>query len=234
MGDFNLDLLQAESRPRIGEFLNCLFSHYYFPTVHYPTRITETSATLLDNIFTNKVNNEINAGIVYSDISDHYPVLISVSLPLNKRAVNKFSTRRVFNSDSVLHFNEALQNVDWNNSLFTNGSQLDANLSFNIFMSIFNNLFNEHFPLKSVKLYRADMPRSDWITPGLIKSCNKKSLLYKCYKNNPTPENRSKYIRYRNKLKLLLKKAQKVFYSCKFKKYEGDLKKTWKLSWERH
>ena len=40
-----------------------------------PTRITETSATLLDHIITNDINNkDVNNGIAYSDISDHLAV----------------------------------------------------------------------------------------------------------------------------------------------------------------
>ena len=39
-----------------------------------PTRETETTATLIDNIFTNKynINDNILQGIFVTDISDHY------------------------------------------------------------------------------------------------------------------------------------------------------------------
>ena len=40
-----------------------------------PTRITQQSATLIDNIiFSNDMNNDIICGLLKNDISDHLPV----------------------------------------------------------------------------------------------------------------------------------------------------------------
>ena len=50
-GDFNIDLLKSEVHAPTGEFLNNLTSHSFMPTIFHPTRITATSATLIDNIF---------------------------------------------------------------------------------------------------------------------------------------------------------------------------------------
>src|ERR1043165_825309 len=51
MGDYNLDLLQSCSHTPTSEFLACLASHSFLPTIRFPTKITVSSATLLDNIF---------------------------------------------------------------------------------------------------------------------------------------------------------------------------------------
>ena len=47
------------------------------------------------------------------------------------------------------------------------------------------------------------------MTQGLLRSCNKRSKLYKKYKISKKVEDKLKYIKYRNKLKSLLKKAEK-------------------------
>ena len=52
LGDFNLDLLKFESHPGTNEFLNTLISSYFQPQILRPTRITDHSATLIDNILT--------------------------------------------------------------------------------------------------------------------------------------------------------------------------------------
>ena len=67
------------------------------------------------------------------------------------------------------------------------------------------------------------------MTKGFIKSCFKKSVLYKKFCKNPTVENKSKYTTYRNKLKSLLNKAEKHYFNIQFKSLAGDLRKTWKL-----
>ena len=42
------------------------------PVIHKPTRITDESFSLIDNIFTNKVSN-FEAVILTFDVSDHFP-----------------------------------------------------------------------------------------------------------------------------------------------------------------
>ena len=50
-GDFNLNLLQCENNSRVNNFLHQSFASGYFPKLIYPTRITGTSQTLIDNVF---------------------------------------------------------------------------------------------------------------------------------------------------------------------------------------
>ena len=80
MGDFNLDLIKYESHPGTNDFLELLYSHFLTPLITKPTRITEFSSTLLDNIFcsTSLCSRVMNSGILYSDISDHLPVFCMI------------------------------------------------------------------------------------------------------------------------------------------------------------
>ena len=57
MGDFNIDLLKSESCDYAGQFTEQLFTSPYYPLITKPTRITAHTATLIDNIFTNNIEN---------------------------------------------------------------------------------------------------------------------------------------------------------------------------------
>ena len=72
-GDFNINLLQANSDQLASSFIDNMCCHSLFPNIHWPTRVTVHSASLNANIF---CNNPIilNAGIILTDISDHFPV----------------------------------------------------------------------------------------------------------------------------------------------------------------
>ena len=83
-GDHKLDLLKYETHAPTGDFLSSLFSHSYLPTIRYPTRITETSATLIDNICINSIKQKFETAIIYSDISDHLPVAMGFDLNISK------------------------------------------------------------------------------------------------------------------------------------------------------
>ena len=55
MGDFNIDLLKSESCDYTNRFLEILSTSSYIPLVLRPTRITQHTAALIDNIFTNDI-----------------------------------------------------------------------------------------------------------------------------------------------------------------------------------
>lgn len=51
-----------------------MYSNSLFPVIIKPSRITTDTATLIDNIFTNKIDSKIVGGLLINDISDHLPV----------------------------------------------------------------------------------------------------------------------------------------------------------------
>ena len=75
LGDNNINLLNVDKHAPRQDFADAMFSHCFFPVINKPTRVTE-SATLIDNIFYNNYveNSNSLAGILYTDISDHFPV----------------------------------------------------------------------------------------------------------------------------------------------------------------
>ena len=71
MGDFNLNLLNYDNDARVKNFVDLLNSCGLFSLITKPTRISQSSATLIDNIFVNSIHNDFDAGVLCSDISDH-------------------------------------------------------------------------------------------------------------------------------------------------------------------
>ena len=54
MGDFNINLLNYDSHIPTNDFTNTLFTNNFLPCKHNPTRVSNHSATIIDNIFTSK------------------------------------------------------------------------------------------------------------------------------------------------------------------------------------
>ena len=71
-----MDLLKADSNSATSEFLDFMYSYSYLPLISRPTRVTRTTATLIDNIFTNHLTEHRNVtnGVMVTKISDHYPI----------------------------------------------------------------------------------------------------------------------------------------------------------------
>ena len=72
MGDFNINLLNYESHNDPNEFINSMVSHHMLPQILQPTRVTDHSATVIDNIFTNATNFETIGGNILNQIADHF------------------------------------------------------------------------------------------------------------------------------------------------------------------
>ena len=76
MGDFNINLLKYDCCNFANHFFKQLSSSGYMLLITKPTRITKSTATLIDNIFTNNLSRtEQSSGILINDISDHLPIL---------------------------------------------------------------------------------------------------------------------------------------------------------------
>ena len=75
-GDFNFDLLKADSHSPTNDFVNVLTSFSMLPTIKNPTRITDHSSSLIDNIFVNCLPSQLDSAIFYSEVSDHLPIAI--------------------------------------------------------------------------------------------------------------------------------------------------------------
>ena len=62
LGDFNSDLLHYESNNPTREFFDLMFSASLTPQITIPTCLTVHSRTLIDNIFTNFVEENSTSG----------------------------------------------------------------------------------------------------------------------------------------------------------------------------
>ena len=72
MGDFNVDLLKIDDDANSSTFFDTLTSNLFVPHIIHPTRITPTSKTLIDNIFSNSSNYEEGiSGNLTVSLSDH-------------------------------------------------------------------------------------------------------------------------------------------------------------------
>ena len=60
LGDFNIDLLKIIEKSVFKEYVDHMLSFGLSPSITLPTRIIDTIATLIDNIFTNNNNSNTN------------------------------------------------------------------------------------------------------------------------------------------------------------------------------
>ena len=83
--DFNIDLLRYGTTNKYAEFLNTLTSLGFLPHVLQPTRITEHSSTIIDNIYGNNFTQETLSGNILIKFADHFSQFLSIKKTTRKR-----------------------------------------------------------------------------------------------------------------------------------------------------
>ena len=224
IGDFNINLFNSDTHALSGEFLNIMFSSGLFPVINKPTRITNSSATLIDNIFCNFIDTKLLLnGIFLSDISDHLPIFC-ISSCMDNKVGPETVKKRSLSERNVHNFIRELGIMDWT----AVREQTDCQAAFSLFYTSFKEIYNKCFPLKFIKLDQYKN-RKSWLTSGLKSSIKQKNKLYVCMLKNPSFSNCERYKRYRNRLHKLLRNAEKDHYNTLVEMHKNNLSKTWKL-----
>ena len=173
------------------DFNNMLLSYNLLLYINNITR--PSSKTLLDNFFTNINKNElINSYLIYDDIFDHSPILLSLISPNRltsyKPSHNIFSYNEVLSLDNLKLFINNIKNSDSFSVYYEH-----VNDNFNIFIRTL-------IPLKNSLTKNMNNPivnyNTEWMTFGILNSINTKSRLYKNYLKNPILLNNKKYTIY--------------------------------------
>ena len=103
-------------------------------------RVTDTSATCIDNIFSNV--NPDSPRVVVSDTSDHFGVFSRHAIPLGNscRLMNEFSWHYV-NKTILLRYKRVLSQMNWDNILSIASNNEER---FNLFYQIIQSELEKH------------------------------------------------------------------------------------------
>ena len=220
LGDFNINLLS--NNDHVNNFSNLLFSYMFFPVINKPTRVTETSATLIDNIWTNDVNYHCS-GILYSNISDHFPVFSTFSLPVISQNSQITIIKRIINDAYINTFLKELNTYKWEDNLQTVGVQE----CFDSYMQKFSSLYDKHFPFREFKVKEKHIDKQ-YITQAIKTSIKERNRLQKLNAKWPITYG-AIFRKYRNTLTSIIRAAKINHVKSKIKNAEGDSKNTWNI-----
>ena len=229
MGDFNVDLLKADSHPNSSTFLDILESNNFSPKIILPTRVSSKSRTLIDNIFTNQLDHDTISGNLDLSLSDHLPQFLvspSCSNTLARKHNVFIRDMRGFNQDNFI---SDIQNTNWDQLLECD--QGDINHSFNNFLNKFNAVLNSHAPLKKANKKEIKVQQKPWITKGILCSIRKRDIIFrqlrKCQGQVRKNALHIKYKFYRNQIVSLIKSSKQLHMQNFFRVNSRNTRKVW-------
>ena len=216
MGDMNFDLLDLDS-PAEDLFKDEMFSFSYYPIINHPTRITDTSATSIDHIWTNIVDRPITSGIITDRIADHLPIFQMSNLGKIHKEEHKKSS---LSANDLNKLNSILSCINVSEAIA--GCNIDV--SFEIITKL---IFQSIYAIKTSR--KPERKRDKWYDKSLHKLKIKSDRLYKKCISDSTNINKRTYNEAKNKYYSEIHRKRDLFYKNLFDKYKKNMKATWQV-----
>ena len=217
-GDFNVNTLtQPSCNLATQEFKNIFSSNFYSPLIQKPTRITEHSATLIDNIYCNvpELSSNSAAGILKVSISDHFAIFCVLKYATIQDKT-KIVRKRHFGERNIATFTTRLNNENWDFVFMSECAQS----AFSRFQSVIDLHFSTVFKIQTRTINYKNRLRAQ------IKFKNVMHSRAITLNNKTTFEN---YNRAKNMLKSSLRNAEIQYYSHQLDMHKTDISRSWKI-----
>ena len=232
-GDYNIDLLKINSNNDYCLFYENVLSSSFAPKITLPTRICDTTSTLIDNVYTNVIEKEHTCGILVRPISDHQMYFCMMNENYIKpKTKQKYVEIEVCNQESLEKFKTEIAHAEIYTKLKKDLTD-DPNTNYEMLSQILEMAKNKHIPKKVKKFNKRKHGKEGWMTNELLTKVVKKNKLYVVWKTTPlTNENyeiyKARFKDHDKEVKKDILNAKKMYYNRIFDTYRSDMKKTWK------
>ena len=168
-GDFNINLLSLDTRQHYNNFYDRVTAKSFFPKITLPTRIQNESYTLIDNIFSNDIEETMKSksGILINDISDHQMIFTFHENLSYIEKIDKYIYVEKHDEISLEQFINELNKLD----IY---EQLDQNIhsspqeNYEIFSKLVKYAKDKYLPKRKMKYDKKRHMQSSWMTRGIF------------------------------------------------------------------
>ena len=222
--DHNLDFLKADKHQATNDFIQSNLDFGLTPTVTRPTQITNSSATLIDNIIVSQnLCGAYTSNILINDTSDHLPtncVLSSLISVKKEPVVIKSRDTRLRN---IVALKKQIREYDWS-PLMTDPS---PSKNMECVHEKLSTIIDHCTPYREHKVNHKHIRKEPWLTASIKISIDRNKKLYsKMLKGECT---KHKYRDYNNVLRKTIRYAKVQFYLNMCYEYKTQTKKLWKI-----
>ena len=220
MGDFNLNLLNSENHALTSDFINTMFANHFQPLILHPTRVTDSSATLIDNIFSNDVSCTVTSGNILIQSSDHFPhfSIHSNSAPDLGHCSYLAYDYKNFNQSKCL---DDYLSLDFT---FLDGYGHAVNHNFDKVLSLLNQLIDKHCPKKKLNKKSLKLKNTPWINNQIQKMMRIRDRLLQQSKLTDSCELYTYYKQFCNRVVNELKNSKKNYFQTYFAENKSNMK----------
>ena len=235
IGDWNTDMLSKEA-PVFKSFSRFCDLHSLHQLIMQPTRICDSTQTVIDLILTTDKDKILKSGVFICGLSDHYMVFCSRKKQQPYSGHHKTVQSRVLKNYNSEDFNHRLESLDWSREL--NCTEVDK--AWHGFKAKFISILNTVAPLKTTRVKSRSEPwmNSDILT-AMIARDKKCSEYHKCNSKLKkrfghdlrihTVNLKKQRNNLKNKVTAMVREAQRSYIEDKVEENTNKPRELWKL-----
>jgi exonuclease III len=224
-GDMNLDLLKHEHHLPTASYLDVMMSHGLLPRIVRPTRIKNSSASLIDHFFTGDDDKTVISGVLATEIAgahgytDHYPIFSIIRTKPREKKKEKYITKSYFTQAGNLERRNRLENENWDEVY----NESDPNIVYDLIQEKYGKHYHAAKTTKTVKNNKNRCRKEPWMTKDILADMRKRDRLAKI------KDRRGDYKSLRNDIVRRVRAAEREDLKFKLQESWNDTKKQWKL-----
>lgn len=212
LGDFNINYLNVTP---IWSSTTSLFNLHQI--IRTPTRVTKSTETLIDHIYTTNPNIVQHSAVHQTSISDHFSVHCTLVYKMPKTCT---STQSIVTYRSFKHFNYTNFCHDLDLCSFHEIYQTkDPDIAFESFNTLFCAIYNKHAPIKKKRVKTLSAP--PWLTSEIKNAISLRDKLKK-------KKDFSAFKQQRKHVKFLIRRSKKDYFNSIATSNTQNISSIWK------
>jgi hypothetical protein len=232
IGDFNVDLLKIDDDSNSSTFFDTITSNLFVPHIIHPTRVTATTKTLIDNIFSNSTNfQEGISGNLTLTLSDHLAQFLIIPDECKHTKILQNAYTYDSRNFDLEKFMEDVETVEWTLKMFIERTG-DPNMALENLHEKLDLLIKAHLPKRKMTQKEMRMVQKPWITNEIIKKINKRNKTHGKFLKEQDPEKKKElheqFKNLRKDVTFMLRDSFKEHYKNFFEENSNNLRKTWR------
>ena len=214
LGDVNRDLLNRQIKTSWSEYME---PFGLSQLVSEATRVTSTTKTLIDHLYTNCPENVTSIDVPKIGLSDHFPIFFTRKMHVQPKKGKHYTiSYRSFKNFDEAKFSNDLNNVPWDIIRIFD----DTNDILNAWTDLFLEVVDANVPIKQHRVKRKNQP--EWITSDLLDAMKTRD-------RHKSLDNETEYRHWRNKVTTMLRESKQEKYQTYIESNKGKPGSIYKL-----
>ena len=220
LGDFNVNVMHNKNSGLTKCVSDVCDIFDLCQLISDPTRITDSSKSIIDLIFTSSYEKVSQSGVVDIGLSDH--MMIFCTRKISKGQIGKHQTIQIRSMKNYTAeiLNDELCNVDWSGVLNCDNVH-DAWCNFKL---EFTKVLDKICPVKHIRLKQRTEP---WINSDVLEAIRDRDKALYLYRKNNDSADYVQYKQLRNRVQNLVRQAKRHYLSNKLDENKNNPRKLW-------